>query len=51
MKCPFCKKEMIEREIFQEANFRRAETGGKGGFQRKNRTQRAHATGSPVCGV
>ena len=41
------KNEKFSKKLILEC----AETGGKGGFQRKNRTQRTYATRSPVCCV
>lgn len=40
-----------KEKIFQATYFRCTETGGKGGVQRKNRSQRTYAARSSVCSV
>ena len=50
----YLKPEQEIRNYFLALNYieeKVNKTGGKGGFQRKNRTQRTYATRSPVCCV
>ena len=47
----YLEEKVNKNEKFSKKLILDAETGGKGGFQRKNRTQRTYATRSPVCCV